>query len=172
MVGVPSGTAEGTRNDLTLRVQDLAHITPRNSTTVAVVAAPPNQPPDCSGALASPAALWPPNHDYVGIGIQGVSDPDGDAVSLVVTGITQDEAVDAPGTGNTAPDGTGVGTASPSVRSERRGGGDGRVYEIAFTADDGQGGSCACSVRVGVPRSNNGNPAVDSGQAYDSTVVP
>lgn len=170
-VFVPPGTAEGTRNNLTLRVQGLAQITARNSTTVAVVAAPPNQPPDCGGAFAGPAALWPPDHDYVGIDVQGLSDPDGDPVTVVVNGITQDEAVDAPGSGNTAPDGTGVGTASPSVRAERRGNGDGRVYEIAFTADDGRGGSCAGRVQVGVPHSIR-DTAVDSGQEYDSTVVP
>jgi len=67
------------------------------------------------------------------------------------------------------PDGAGIGAATASVRSERDGNGDGRVYAIAFRADDGRGGSCTGSVRVGVPHSQNGAPAVDSGQRFDST---
>jgi von Willebrand factor A domain-containing protein 7 len=170
-VDVPAGTPEGVRDDINLRVQDVAVLTARNSATFAVVAAPPNLAPDCSGAFAGPAALWPPNHDFAPISIEGVSDPDGDALSLLVTAITQDEAVDAPGSGNTAPDGTGVGTPSASVRAERTGGGDGRVYAIRFSADDGRGGTCEGTVRVGVPKSSHGT-AVDSGQNYDSTAVP
>ena len=59
-----------------------------------------------------------------------------------------------------------------SEELERAGGGDGRVYEISFRADDGKGGSCSGSVRVGVPHSQNGAAAVDSGQRFDSTSAP
>jgi len=67
-------------------------------------------------------------------------------------------------------DATGVGTGSPSVRAERDGSNDGRVYHIAFTAT-GAGGSCTGSVTVGVPKSqgNNGGP-VDQGALYNSTL--
>src|SRR3990172_7434580 len=51
-----------------------------------------NLPPVCSGAAASEAVLWPPNHRYRTITIRGVTDPDGDPVTITVTGITQDEA--------------------------------------------------------------------------------
>jgi len=45
-----------------------------------------------------------------------------------------------------------------------------RVYKVNFTADDGQGGMCTGSVRVGVPHSMKpGMSAVDDGQLYDST---
>ena len=170
-VTVPAGTVEGTRNDLTIQVQDVAVPTTRNSISVAVVAGPVNRPPVCDQAAPTVDRLWPPDHELVAVGIAGVSDPDGDAVSVAVTGITQDEAVDAPGSGNTAPDGDGLGSDTARVRAERRGGGDGRVYAIQFTADDGKGGSCTGEVRVGVPHSVQ-DVAVDSGQAYDSTVVP
>jgi hypothetical protein len=78
--------------------------------------------------------------------------------------------VQSPGSGNTSPDATGVGTGNPSVRAERDGGNDGRVYHIAFTAT-GAGGSCTGTVTVGVPKSqgNNGGP-VDQGALYDSTL--
>ena len=46
------------------------------------------------------------------------------------------------------------------------------MYEISFRADDGKGGSCSGSVRVGVPHSQNGAAAVDSGQRFDSTSSP
>jgi hypothetical protein len=116
--------------------------------------------------------LWPPNHDFAPVNVLGVTDPDNDPVTVTVTGITQDEAVDAPGTGNTAPDGTGVGGAEAALRAERAGNGDGRVYAIGFRADDDRGGSCSGSVSVGVPHSQNGAAPVDNGQAFDSTIVP
>jgi YVTN family beta-propeller protein len=127
--------------------------------------------PDCSHATASPNLLWPPNHLLVPIQILGVTNPGGGAVTISVTSIFQDEPVHSPGSGNTGPDGTGVGTATPSVRAERDGGGDGRVYHIAFTATNGGGGSCTGAVTVGVPKSqgHKGGP-VDEGPLYDSTL--
>jgi hypothetical protein len=133
-----------------------------------VVITPP--PPDCANATASPSLLWPPNHEFVSIQISGVVNPAPGAVTITVTGIFQDEPVQSSGSGNTSPDATGVGTGSPSVRAERDGGNDGRVYHIAFTAA-GAGGSCTGSVTVVVPKSqgNNGGP-VDQGALYNSTL--
>ncbi len=170
-VTVPAGTPEGTRNDITLQVQDPTSPTARNSTSVAILAGPTNRSPECGAALPSIDRLWPPNHEFVDVSVLGVTDPDDDTVTVTVTGITQDEAVNAPGSGNTAPDGAGGGTLVARVRAERAGGGDGRVYAIAFSADDGKGATCSGSVHVGVPHSVKGTP-VDSGQLYDSSVVP
>jgi YVTN family beta-propeller protein len=124
---------------------------------------------DCSHATASPNLLWPPNHKLVPIQISGVPDPGGPAATVTVTSIFQDEPVHSPGSGNTGPDGTGVGTSTPSVRAERDGGGDGRVYHIFFTAS-ANGGSCMGAVTVGVPHDQgpHGGP-VDEGPLYDST---
>ena len=47
--------------------------------------------------------------------------------------------------------------------------GDGRVYVISFTADDGNGGTCSGTVSVEVPTTKKGT-AVDSGQNFDSTL--
>ena len=107
-----------------------------------------NAAPDCSGAEARPAVLWPPNHALVRIAIVGVVDPDGDPITVTATDITQDEAVDAPGSGNTAPDAQ---LAPLAVRAERSGQGDGRLYAISFVADDGRGGLCTGAVLVCVP---------------------
>jgi hypothetical protein len=126
----------------------------------------PNQPPNCSAAAASPALLWPPNNKFVPVSIGGVADADGDPLTLAVTGIRQDEPV---GTGNKAPDGRGVGTATAELRAEKLGSGDGRVYHVSFTASDGHGGACTGEVRVSVPH-DQARPAVDGGPLYDSTV--
>ena len=52
-----------------------------------------NQFPVCSAAQANPAALWSPNHQFVPIVVMGVTDPDGDSLTITVTGVTQDEPV-------------------------------------------------------------------------------
>lgn len=99
------------------------------------------------------------------------SDPDGDPLTLTVTGVTQDEPVNGAGDGDTAPDAqAGPASNQVYVRGERSGTGDGRVYRIAFTVADGQCGTCSGTsvgdgtVKVAVPRGNN--PAVDSGAAF------
>jgi hypothetical protein len=129
----------------------------------------PNRPPDVSGAVAELANLWPPNHRFVETGITGVTDPEGDAVTLTITGVTQDEPVHEEGSGNTAPDASGVGTARVSLRAERAGGGNGRVYRVSFVARDARGASAQGSVLVCVPHDQSGGACVDDGQQYDST---
>jgi streptogramin lyase len=134
-----------------------------------------NQDPDCAQALPNVDMLWPPNHRSVPVNILGVTDPDGDAVSITIDSIFQDEPVDTFGDGRFVPDGWGVGTASAEVRAERSGTkkvpGNGRVYHIAFTAADYNGGTCGGEVTVGVPHDRGGGSIpVDDGALYDSTV--
>ena len=136
----------------------------------------PNEPPDCSGAYADLGCLWPPNHKFVDINIMGVTDPDGDPVTITITGITSDEPTASDkGSGGAkhAPDAYVVDTDKASVRAERSGRGDGRVYVINFTASDGMGGECTGSVMVKVPhdQSDKTCPAIDSGQDYDATAI-
>jgi probable HAF family extracellular repeat protein len=129
-----------------------------------------NRPPDCSLVAPSQTALWPPDHRLMTVTLGGAIDPDGDAASITITGVTQDEPVDGIGDGNTTPDaGFTFASAGDAVqlRAERRGDGDGRIYRIAFTVDDGKGGACSAIVPVGVPHST-GVAAVDSGGAYNS----
>jgi hypothetical protein len=77
----------------------------------------------------------------------------------------------------------GTGTAAVSVRSERAGGGDGRVYHLGFTASDGRGGTCQGEVTVYVPHDQHNRDHADDddhdrescgdqGPIYDSTVCP
>lgn len=80
-----------------------------------------NEVPDCSNATASPNLVWPPNHKMVQVSIQGVTDPEGDPVSIQIDQTRQDEPTNGTGDGNTCPDAQGVGTATASVRAERNG---------------------------------------------------
>jgi len=132
-----------------------------------------NQAPDCSGAAPSVAELWPPNHRYVSVNIIGVTDLEGDSVTITITGVTQDEPVNTRGDGSTCPDARFSG-GTAEVRAERTGDpnvpGHGRVYAIAFLAEDGQGGSCRDTVSVCVPHDQKpGHLCIDDGQNYDAT---
>lgn len=131
-------------------------------------------PPDCSIASANPAYIWPPNHKGVPVGILDVTDAYGDPVEITVNGIFQDEKVSSTGSGsgNTSPDAW----LSPlKVRAERNGNkktpGNGRVYHISFTADNGNGGTCSGEVEVCVPHDKGGSSdCVDEGPLYNSLI--
>jgi hypothetical protein len=111
----------------------------------------------------------PPFHKTVEVILSGITDIDGDSLSFTIDAITQDEPTSGLDSDDKYPDGFGVGTDTASIRVERDGAGDGRVYEVTFTADDGNGGQCSSSRLVGIPHDNN-KDAIDSGQAFDSTI--
>jgi hypothetical protein len=123
-----------------------------------------NEPPICE---AEDVTLWPPNHKLKEIPIDGVTDPDGDAVDIVIDYVTQDEPLNDKGDGNTCADAVISDDDTVSVRAERSGKGNGRVYEIGYTATDGQD-TCSGTILVFVPH-NPKSTAVDDGQDYDST---
>ena len=131
-----------------------------------------NQPPNVTDAYPSTDCLWPPNHKFVDITIEGVTDPDGDPIAITVTGITSDEptaSIDGAGGDDKAPDASGVGTDTTSLRAERSGDEDGRVYEITFLASDGIA-ETEGSVFVKVPHDQSSDcVSIDSGQNYDAT---
>ena len=187
IVSCTAGTlAPGASQAFTISVLALPGTSITNTATVAGLQPDPNPAnntasvtttinlnPVCTAATTGLGDLWPPNHKYVAGRITGVSDADGDAVAIAITGIRQDEPVDAVGNGDghTSPDATIGSGGAFQVRAERAGGGDGRVYVIAFTASDGQGGSCSGTLSVGVPHDQgNGSTPVDSAPpSFDST---
>jgi hypothetical protein len=131
-----------------------------------------NLPPDCSAATPSVAVLWPANHALAVITVGGVTDPDGDDVTITVTGVAQDEPLVGAGDGDTCPDAAGVGDdETVAVRAERSGRGDGRVYHVTFAADDENGGTCTGEVHVCVPH-DEGGACGDQGALVDSTGGP
>jgi len=134
-----------------------------------------NKPPVCDVAEPSITMIWPPNHKFIPVNVLGVYDPDGDAFSISIDSIYQDEPVNDVGDGNTSPDGLGVGTDTAEVRAERSGNkklpGNGRVYHIEFSAEDEFGDSCSGEVSVAVPHDQGkGSTPIDDGALYDSTM--
>ena len=149
---------------------DQADPSPANNT--ATVTTTINHNPVCTAATTGLGTLWPPNHKYVAGQLAGVTDPDGNPITLTINGITQDEPVNSTADGNTSPDATIGSGGAFQVRAERSGQGDGRVYRVAFTATDGLGGECSGAGRIGVPHDQGGRPApIDSAPpSYDSTL--
>jgi hypothetical protein len=136
-----------------------------NVATVSITVRPINDPPSCVAAVAQPLhELWPPNHRLEGVGIFGLSDVEGQAITVSAAAVRQDEPVLGNGSGNKAPDAV----LSPlQVRVERQGGGDGRVYHITFTATDASGGSCTRTVTLCVPHDQGDGQAVVHGEDDD-----
>jgi uncharacterized repeat protein (TIGR01451 family) len=131
------------------------------STTLTV-----NHNPVCTSLTAGPP-LWPPNHKLHTVTVSGATDPDGNPLTTTITGVTQDEPLNALGDGNTSPDAfPGPASDQALIRAERSGLGDGRVYVLHVTVTDGLGGECTGTAAVSVPHDRSGRPAVDSGQAY------
>ncbi|MGH7596736.1 MAG: FlgD immunoglobulin-like domain containing protein [bacterium] len=126
--------------------------------------------------VVAPMSIWSPNHKYETITISQcvVSVQDGcggsiPASSVVITKATSDEPDDAPGggDGNTVNDIVIAGDCkSAQLRSERQGSGNGRVYTIHLSVKDGNGNIGTATCLVTVPKSQNGNPAIDDGPAY------
>lgn len=122
-----------------------------------------NASPDCSAAFASPATIWPPNGQLVSVSILGVTDPDGDPITLTVTGVRQDEPLQANASA------FGIGTPNVSVRADRSGQGDGRVYHLGFEARDSAGATCAGTVSLCVPHDRRrGETCGDGGALFNS----
>jgi hypothetical protein len=139
---------------------------------------PTNAAPDCSAASVSPDKLRRPDRRYRDVVIGGVTDPDGDAVSVSVDSVFQDEPVFTRRLSSTSPDASGLGSDHVKLRAERRDRGDGRIYHVNFSADDGNGGVCEGSVVVCVPqdkwtyhrgRWHYSEVCGDQGALYDST---
>jgi hypothetical protein len=127
-----------------------------------------NDPPVCTTASADELQLWPPNHKLSNVDVIGVTDPDGDAVTVTPTSVKQDEVVKA-NNGDKSPDAVINPDSSVSVRVERDAQGDGRVYHVGFKAEDGKGGECTGEVLTCVPHDQGqGNDCVDGGPLYDS----
>jgi hypothetical protein len=94
-------------------------------------------PPQITGFSASQIALWPPNHTMRDITLiytvsdNCVSDP------IVTVTVSSNEPVNGTGDGDTAPDWEIIDNHHVKLRAERSANGDGRIYTITVTVDDG-----------------------------------
>jgi Tol biopolymer transport system component len=128
----------------------------------------PNHAPDCSAASVTPSRLLVSNKRFAAVTVGGVTDPDGDPVTIAVTGATQDEPVTTNGDRTTPDARWRTQPDQVALRAESNPQGDGRVYRIAFTGSDDRGGTCNGTVSVSEPR-KQGETAIDSAPpSYDS----
>jgi hypothetical protein len=117
-------------------------------------------------------SLSPPNHSYqtfsIAAFVASASDSCDASVNInkvVISKVTSDEIENGNGDGNTsndiviAPD-----CKSVQLRSEREGGGDGRVYTVTLKVKDSAGNVTTATRKVVVPK-GSGTP-VDSGVNY------
>ena len=113
--------------------------------------------------------LWPPNHKMHEITLDDciteIHDCDDD-VDARVLWVTSDEADNDRGDGNTSDDVMIVAEDAVSLRSERSGKGNGRVYEIGFELIDHDGNTAEGICEVWVPHDQGGKAIVDDGDAY------
>lgn len=119
-------------------------------------------------------SMWSPNHKYqtfrVTDFVTSVTDSCTTALgigSVVISQVTSDELENSVGDGNTLNDIVIAGDCkSVQLRSERDGGGDGRVYTITFRVRDSSGNATTATARVVVQKSQGSGPAIDSGTHY------
>ncbi|MCU1266238.1 MAG: repeat containing protein [Acidobacteria bacterium] len=154
---------------LTYSVSDGSHMV-STTRTVNVV---DTTPPVITLNGQSPS-MWPPNHKYetfrVTDFVTAVSDSCGASLgvgAVVISKVTSDELDNSGGDGNTLHDIViAAGCRSVQLRSEREGGGNGRVYTITFRVVDASGNGSTATARVTVPKSQGSGPAIDDGPHY------
>lgn len=142
-----------------------------------IVVQTPPPPPDLDCVFDAPASLGVGGGNQLEIVPIVVIDSNGNAATITVTSIRQDEVLDATGggDGNTCPDGRISTTTTPDdtaeVMDQRAGSGDGRVYHITFTAVGTDGATCGPGggvLKVCVPKGAPTEDCVDGGPLYDS----
>ena len=123
-----------------------------------------NTPPDCSAAAASPSSLTTSasGKQFRQVTLGGATDLDGETPSFQIDSVTQDEPVTGKGD-DTSPDAaTGANSNQVQLRAEANPQRNGRVYRVAYTVSDGNGGTCTGVEKVSVAR-KKGQTAIDDG---------
>lgn len=113
-------------------------------------------------------SLWPPNHKMETVSVRdciAVEDCDDDWHARIVS-VSSDEPDNDRGDGNTDADVVALDAETVSLRSERQGGSNGRVYTISFEVEDGSGNLAEGQCQVVVTHDQSGDAAIDDGPAY------
>jgi hypothetical protein len=123
-------------------------------------------------AVDETVALWPPNHKLHTIsGEDCVRDACDDNLAVTFLSASSDEPVNDKGDGNSEPD-IILDCDHVQLRSERQGGGNGRIYTLGWKAVDDAGNETEGECIVTVPHDQSGREAVDDGPAYQMTLDP
>jgi CSLREA domain-containing protein len=123
-------------------------------------------PSICFGVVATlpdgAPSIWPPNGDFETVALSVADD-----ATIIDISVFQDEPV-----GKKVDAIIDLANNSVQLRAERLGSGNGRVYHVRFTADDGLGNVCTGTLRVGVVPHDQSDriDAIDEGPLYDSTI--
>ena len=169
----PTATATST-SIATATPTSPATATPTPVNTLTPEPRPASQPVSCASdqvrvqvtcGIATPVLLWSPNHKFEDVGhtaaasasCEGAEPASPPAASLTGTTVWADEpevSVPGDGSGNFAPD-TRISGSIISVRSERRGTEDGRVYLLISHGSDGVGHESRACCTVVVPHSKS-----------------
>jgi hypothetical protein len=108
--------------------------------------------PVLTAVSVSPAVLWPPNHKMRSVEVEVVASDNCDTgmPTCLITSVTSNEPEDGCGKKDAGPDSEITGDLTVDLRSERCGGGDGRVYTINLSCTDTAGNATDGSTLVTV----------------------
>lgn len=120
------------------------------------------QAPALSDPSASPAMLWPPNHQMRDVTVNYTSSDNCPGHNCALS-VSSNEPVEGTGDGDTAPDWQIIDNQHVRLRAERAASGNGRIYTITITCTDAAGNATTKSTTVVVAH-NIGSPI--SGSAF------
>lgn len=110
--------------------------------------------PVISGGTASPSSLWPPNHKMKDVTISYTASDNCTSagnINCIILSVASNEPVNGGGDGDTSPDWQIINNHLVKLRSERSGGGSGRIYTIRIRCTDQFGNHTFKNVFVTVP---------------------
>jgi len=113
-------------------------------------------PPSIKDAMTNPNLLWPPNHGMMPVIVNvTASDICSTTTACKIVSVNSNEPVNGLGDGDTAPDWEINGNLEVTLRAERAGTGNGRIYTITVQCTDASGNSATKDVVVTVPQSRS-----------------
>ena len=142
-VGTTNVTITGTRYDGTIADSCDFDVTV-NDTEFPVVSQP----------TANPSSLWPPNHQMEAITVNYTA-TDNCPLTCVLT-VASNEPINGLGDGDTSPDWQVINDHHLTLRAERSGKGNGRIYTITTTCTDASGNATVKTSTVFVPPNQKG----------------
>lgn len=113
-------------------------------------------PPTISDIAASPDTLWPPNHKLVGVNAAYSAQDSCSAEVTCSLSVASNEPANGSGDGNTDSDWLIYTDTQLSLRAERSGKGEGRIYGLTASCADASGNLASGAGEVTVPKSQSG----------------